>query len=160
MFFITGRRPVSVMALMDNLDVELDVIDAIIARMDNRALATLGSTGNLPVSDPGKLVMHVNCDRCWLDIDFITGAGRIRHADGTDEILPAFDAEERPAGCEQPENFYPLQAPAWNLADVITGKTSNGSSGEFAWRTIELLDAAYRSAAVNDPAICVDSLYS
>lgn len=159
LLFITGLKPVHVMALMNNLDVQLDVIDAITARLDNGALANIGSTGNLQVSDPGKMAIQINCDRGWLDIDFITGAGKIRHADGSDELLAALDGPDRPPGSEQSEEIYPLYAPANNLVEVITGQGCNGSPAEIGWRTVELLDAAYRSAAWNGQAVGIGSLY-
>lgn len=159
MHYITGLKPTSVIALMDNLGLKLDVIDAIVARMNNGALASIGSTGNLQVSDPGKFAIQVNCDLGWLDIDFITGAGRIRHADGSDESLPALDATERPPGCEQSEELYPVYAPVENLVEIVTGKGVNGSTAEVGWRAVELLDAAYRSAALNGQAVSIESLY-
>ena len=159
MHFITGLRPVQVMALMDNLDVSVDVIDAITVRMDNGALANIGSTGNLQVSDPGKFTMQVNCEHGWLDFDFTTGAGRVRRADGSDELFPVLDSDKPPVGCEQSELLYPLHAPANNLVDVITGQRPNESTGEVSWRTVELLDAAYRSASLNGQMVSVESLY-
>lgn len=159
MHFITNLKPVYVMALMDSLDVKLDVINAITSRMDNGALVNVGSTGNLQVSDPGKFTMQVNCERGWLDIDFTSGAGRIRRADGSDEMLPALDATAPPPGSEQSESLYPLYAPANNLVEVITAGCANESNGEVGWRTVELLEAAYRSASLNGQMVSVESLY-
>ena len=159
--FITGLRPVTVMSLMDSLDLDprIDVIDAITVRMDNGALANIGSVGNLQSGDPGKLGIQVNCDKGWLDIDFLTGVGRIRHADGSDEVLPDLESGEVAEGVNYGDAIYPLQATASNLVDVIVGKASNGSPGKIAWRTVELLDAAYRSAGNDGQAVSVDSLY-
>ena len=159
MHFITGLRPVTVMALMDNLDVRVDVINAVTARMDNGALANVGSTGNLQVDDPGTLRIQVNCDDGWLDIDFVSGTGSVRHADGSDEILSAPDPGELPPGSEFGEEVYPLYATASNLVDVVLGKAANGSPAEVGWRTVELLDAAYRSAAMDGSIVSVGSLY-
>ena len=159
MHFITGRRPASVMALMNNLDTRVDVIDAITARMDNGALANVGSTGNLQLNDPGKLAIQVNCDHGWLDLDFVTGAGKIRHADGSEEIWERLDTVERPSELEHTVELYPLYSTVNNLVDVITGKASNGSPGEYGWWTVELLDAAYRSAALNGQPVSIESLY-
>ena len=161
MHFITGLRPVSVMALMDSLDLDprLDVVDAMTVRMDNGALANVGSTGNLQGGDPGKLGIQVNCDNGWIDIDFLSGAGRIRHADGSDEILPVLESGEQAEGVEYGDVIYPLHSTASNLVDVIVGKAANGSPGEVAWRTVELLDAAYRSAANDGQTVSVESLY-
>ena len=47
MLHMTGLRPVSVLALMENLDTRVDVVDAMIAQMDNGALASVGSSGTL-----------------------------------------------------------------------------------------------------------------
>jgi predicted dehydrogenase len=157
--FITGLKPVQVLALMENLDVELDVIDSITVRMDNGALANIGSTGNLQVSDPGKFTVQVNCERGWIDFDFTTGAGKVRRADGSDELFPALDVTERPPGSETAEVLYPLYAPADNLVDVVTGTGANVSPGEVGWRTVELLDAAYRSASLNGQMVSIESLY-
>jgi predicted dehydrogenase len=159
MLFITGLRPARVAALMDQLDIGLDVVDAITARMDNGALATLGSTGNLQVCDPGKLSLQVNCDKGWLDFDFTTGSGKIRHADGSDEQLQVVVSNDVPPGSELPDELYPLYAPATNLVDVVLGTGANGSPGDVGWRTVELLDAAYRSASMNGRALNVESLY-
>ena len=52
MLHMTGLRPVSVLALMDNLDTRVDVVDAMIAQMDNGALANVGSTGTLHAGGP------------------------------------------------------------------------------------------------------------
>jgi predicted dehydrogenase len=157
--FITGLKPIQVAALMDNLDVALDVIDAFTVRMSNGALANIGSVGNLQVSDPGKLSLQVNCDHGWLDMDFITGAGRLRRADGTDELFPALDAAVPPVGSELSALLYPLYAPANNLVDVISNAGVNESNGEIGWRTVELLEAAYRSSESQGQIVSVQQLY-
>jgi predicted dehydrogenase len=157
--YITGLRPIQVMALMDNLEVSVDVIDAMTVRMDNGALANIGSTGNLQVSDPGKLIIQVNCDRGWLEFDFITGRGKVRRADGSEEHYPAFDLEEAPKGLEQSELIYPVSAPANNLVQVIVAGATNESPGEIGWHATELLEAAYRSAASDGQVVRISSLY-
>lgn len=157
--FITGLRPAEVFAWMHNLDVQVDVIDAIVARMDNGALASIGSTGNLQISDPGTLTIQVNCDHGWIDFNFMTGAGKIRHADGKETTLSALDTQPPPPGFEQGEQIYPMSAPAANLVNVINGTATNQSPGEIGWYAVELLDAAYRSAAADGKRVCVKSLY-
>jgi predicted dehydrogenase len=157
--YITGLKTVQVMALMNNLDVNVDVIDAMTVRMNNGALANIGSTGNLQVSDPGKLSIQVNCERGWLEFDFITGAGKVRRADGMEQHYPAFESADVPEGLEQSELVYPVYAPANNLVEVIAGKGVNESPGEIGWRATESMDAAYRSAALNGQAVQIKSLY-
>ena len=150
MHFITGLRPASVIALMNNLDVKVDVVDAMVVRLDNGALATVGSTGILNHDDPERLYIQVYCDHGSLDVDFTTGAGRIRHADGSKEVL-------EPAGSEA--EAYPMRATSINLVEVILGRAANGSPAEFGLHTVDVLDAAYRSAADNGRAVSVEELY-
>jgi predicted dehydrogenase len=157
--YITALRPIQVMALMNNLDIKLDVVDAMTVRMDNGALANIGSTGNLQVSDPGKLSIQVNGDRGWFEFDFVTGNGKVRRADGTDEHYPTLDSETASKGLEQSELIYPVSAPANNLVQVIVADGTNESPGEIGWRATELLDAAYRSAALNGQVVSISSLY-
>ncbi len=57
-----------------------------------------------------------------------------------------------------PDN-YPQSATAHNLVDVVLGHAPNGSPGEVGWRTVELLDAAYRSAQADGQGILIDDLY-
>ncbi len=159
MHFITGLRPVRVLALMNNLDARADVVDAITAQMDNGALANIGSTGNLQVSDGGLLPLHIACERGRLDIECVAGVMHVRHPDGTDEQFEPLLVEDTPDGADQPEESYPLRATATNLVDVIIGAQPNGSPAECGWHTVELLDAAYRSAAQNGQAVNVESLY-
>ena len=144
---------------MNNLDVRVDVIDAITAQMDNGALANIGSSGNLQISDDGLLPLHIDCERGRLNIECVAGVMHVRHPDGTDEQFEPLPAEHTPDGADQPEESYPLRATATNLVDVIMGTQTNGSPAECGWHTVELLDAAYRSAAQNGQAGNVESLY-
>jgi predicted dehydrogenase len=149
-FFMTGLKPVTVLALMNNLDVQVDVVDAMIVRMDNGALASVGSTGILRGGDPENLNIQIYCDNGWVCLEYAAGTGRIRHPDQSDEILPQL---------RRGDELYPAHMPATNLVQVIRGEAANGSPAEVGWRTVELLDAAYRSAARDGQAVSVDSLY-
>jgi predicted dehydrogenase len=150
LFFLTGLEPTTVLALMDKLDVQVDVVDAMIARLENGALASIGSTGTLRGGDPEKLIIQIHGDKGWLDIDFTAGVGKIYHPDRSEEILPPLLTADE---------IYPAHAPAHNLVEIILGRATNGSPPESGWRTVELLDAAYRSAASNGQAVTVESLY-
>jgi hypothetical protein len=74
----------------------------------------------------------------------------VRYGDGRQEALaPATDATPS----------YPRFAPADNLVDIILGRAENQSPAMIGWRTVELLDAAYRSAQADGQAIMVEDLY-
>ena len=47
-----------------------------------------------------------------------------------------------------------------NLVDVILNGAANGSPAEAGWRSVELLDAAYRSAQQDGAAVTIESLYT
>ena len=150
MFFITGLKPVQVSAMMDHMDVKVDVIDAMAVRMDNGALASVGSTGTIASGGTDQLETRVFCDKGWVDVDSLAGAMRICHADGSIEELPSLE------GAEQ---IYPMHMPSVNLVQVIRGEAENGSPPEVGWRTVEMLDAAYRSAQQQGQSVEVASLY-
>jgi len=158
MFFVSGLKPVSVIAQMDNLDVPVDVVDAIIVRMDNGALASVSSTGAVRGGN-GKLDIQIYCKNGWVDLDYIDCTGTIYHADGSQEKLtPNPDAGD--VNYRDLEGYiYPAHAPVHNLVEVILGQSPNRSPAETGRRTVELLDAAYRSAAMGGQAINVASLY-
>jgi predicted dehydrogenase len=156
MFYLTGLKPVSVMALMDNLDVRVDVVDAAIARLDNGALATVGSTGATHGGD-GKLDVQIYCEGGWVDLDYIAAAGKIYYADGrVEDVTPAPDT---PDLSYKEYYLYPAHLPARNFVDVVLGRAENQSPGEVGWRTVEFLEAAYRSAAAEGQSVAVASLY-
>ena len=158
MFFVSGLKPVSVIAQMDNLDVPVDVVDAFIVRTDQGALATVSSTGAVAGGD-GKLDIQIYCKEGWVDLDYIEGTGTIHHADGSVEELVA-DPDAGDVNYGDVEGYiYPAHAPSTNLVDIVHGRSASHSPAETGWRTVELLDAAYRSAAAGGQAIEVTSLY-
>jgi predicted dehydrogenase len=144
------------MALMDNLDVRVDVVDAMVVRLDNGALATVGSTGATS-GGAGKLDIQIYCEGGWVDLDYMAVTGTIYYADGrVEEVTPAPDT---PNLSYQGHDLYPAHLPVINLIELIRGRADNQSPGEIGWRTVELLEAAYRSAAQGGETVTVASLY-
>ena len=161
MFFLTGGRPAQVTAMMDQLDVAVDVADAISVRMDDGCLATVGSTGSITQGE-GKLDLQIYGTEGWIDLDYIEGTGSIYHADGTIEALacdPTTYAGQPGSDCPGAGASYPAHLPSVNLVDVILGRDINRSPGTWGWRSVELLDAAYRSAGRGGHPVTIDSLY-
>ena len=163
MFFLTDLKPIAVIAQMDNLDVRVDVVDAMIVRMDNGSLATVGSTGAVTVGE-GKLDIQIYCADGWVDLDYIAGTGRIYYGDGREEDLPpstdAIESDHPGSDSIGAAAAYSAHLPATNLAEFILGTADNRSPPEYGWRTVELLEAAYRSAEINGREVTVASLYS
>ena len=148
-FYLTGLVPARVTGLMANIDLPCDIVDAISVRMESGALASIGSTGIMRPGDDDHHETRVFCDAGWLDIDPLGGTLSIRHAD------QSFEQPDKLEG----DAIYPMRAPAQNLVQVALGTGANESPAEVGWRTVELLDAAYRSAAQDGAPVDVESLY-
>jgi predicted dehydrogenase len=146
MFFITGLRAQRVLALMANHGLPLDLVDVMTVVFEGGALGMVGGTGNSPTH---KIDLMVRCERGGLDLGVDTQTLTVYHADRTVETLGPLEADP---------NLR--MATAHNLVDVIQGAAANGSPAETGWRTVELLDAAYRSAARQGQAVTVAELYS
>ncbi len=131
-----------------------DVVNAIIARMDSGALASVGSTGAVH-GGSGKLTVQVYSNNGWVDLDYIAGTGVIHHADGSKETQAPGEAGLSQSGFPD----YPSRAPANHFVEVILGQSVNRSPGECGWRAVELLEAAYLSATRGGQAVSVASLY-
>ena len=164
MFFLTGLKPFSVIAVMDNMDVKVDVVDAMIVKMDNGALASVGSTGGV-VGGDGKLDIQIYCDDGYVDLDYIAATGTIYYRDGSaEDVSPDLDDFNRSVPADVSDSpgagaSYPAHLPAVNLIEVITQGAKNRSPVEFGWRTVEMLDAAYCSAALDGKEVLISSLY-
>ena len=118
--------------------------------MDNGALASVGSTGIMRPGDTDHHDTRIFCDEGWVGIDPLNGTLSIRHQD---------QSFETPEPLEGADAIYPMRAPAQNLVQVARGAGVNESPAEVGWRVVELLDAAYRSAALEGAPVDVVSLY-
>jgi predicted dehydrogenase len=147
MCFTTGLRPRRVLALMHNHGLAVDLVDAITVEFEGGALGTVGGTSN---ARPSKLDLQIYCAAGGVDIDMIAATAQIRGADGLREDVAPLHEHEQP---------YPSAAPVDNLVDVVLGRAPNGSPAEVGWRTVELLDAAYRSASAGGQAVLIEDLY-
>jgi predicted dehydrogenase len=137
--WITGLPAERVSAFMNHLDVDVDVVDALSARLNGGALAVLASTGHLNPGDDGQHTLDVYCSEGYLRLDLIAGTLRVNLPDGTLEQPAPLPAEER----------YPRFAPSNNLVDIILSGAENQAPGSLGCATVELIDAAYRSAATD-----------
>lgn len=149
MFYLApGLRAETVSAFMSNLDTKVDVADAFIARMNNGAVATIGSTGNVGQGDGGCVEVHLHGSKGRLLVDAISGLMYFRLHNGK---------EERIAPTNPP---YPGRVPSERFVDLILdGRRNEFPGATNGLYTVELLDAAYRSAAQEGVPVRVRSLY-
>lgn len=141
LMFITGLRASVVSSFMENYGLAVDLTDAISVRFEAQngtpVIGTLSSTGNIAVGDSGLLDVQIYCEHGRLALEEIASTLYVRYPDGREERLGPLPPEER----------YPSHAPANNLIDICLGRGVNGSPADVGVRVVELLDAAYRSAA-------------
>lgn len=137
--WLTDLRPLDVAAFMENFDVKVDLCDAISARFDGGAVGTLASTGGIPASQTAhqQLELRFYGSAAYALVDAMAGTCSVYYNDGSVEHFDATGADQR----------YPLEATSRHLVDLILDDwTVNQSPGEIGARTVELLEAAYRSA--------------
>jgi predicted dehydrogenase len=147
MFFVSQLRAWRVFGLMRNHGLPLDLVDSMTVEFEGGALGTVGGTGN---GIHRKLDLQIHCERGCIDMDMVADTTIVRYGDGRQEAL------DPPA---DPMAAYPRFAPANNLVDVVLGRAENQSPPQVGWRTVELLDAAYRSAQADGRAVAIAELY-
>ena len=138
MFLLTGLRAQSAFAFMSGPGSQVDLYDAIAAKFTSGAIATVSGASNVPVDRPFHVDIRIFGSEGMLLLDCERARLELRRHDGqhrVEELAPDAGGYE----CDGPPN---------NFIDLIKGQsTINWSSGEVAMRSVELLDAAYRSAA-------------
>lgn len=137
----TGRRVEEVTAYMANRDLAVDLVDAVAYRLDNGALGTMAATGSLRPQQPQQQEFRYYGTEGFVLQDLLGGTLEAQYNDGTSETLDPLAADE----------VYPATATARGLADLIAGRGENLAPAEPAARTVEFLEAAYRSARTGRP---------
>ena len=145
--YVTDLRAQRVQALMHKHGLPVDLVDAMTIALDGGALATFGGSGN---AHGGRFELQVHCERGSLALDVLKGTLEVHGEDGPLAAPPL-----PPTEADTPE----IWATGRNLVDVIRGRAANGAPGEIGWRAVEILDAAYRSAAQDGTPVTVASLY-
>ena len=152
LFYVTGLQAEQVSCFMENWDVAVDVVDAISVRFRSAdgqaAIGAISSSGNLAKGDGGRLDLGIYCENGYVHLDPVRGTLTVRPHTGPEREFGPTPAEER----------YPRFATGGNLVDVILGRAENGAPATLGARVVELLEAAYRSAAAGGQPIRVADL--
>jgi predicted dehydrogenase len=138
--WLTGLRAEAVSALMSASGSQVDLYDAMWVRFAGGAIGTVSGAGTAPPTGAAQYQVDLRLfgSEGMLLLDLERARLELRRHDGTaDHVKLAPDA-----------GHYACDGPPHNFIDLILGKTtSNHAPGEAAMRSVELLDAAYRSAA-------------
>lgn len=135
--WLTQLQPTSVFAYMNNLDVAVDVVDAMVIRFASGALATVTANGLLPPGVTARQV-QIQGDKGILSTDSISGS-----------LYVFTDGEEGPRkmGAPTPIGQDARTAVPVNYVRAILGEETLYVGTEVAINEARILDAAYRSAA-------------
>ncbi len=150
MFYLAaGLRAETVCAFMGKLDTQVDVVDAFAVRMNNGAVATVGSSGNIAPGDAGLVEVHLHGSKGRILTDAISGLMVMRLHSGKEERI------------EPTHPAYPGSEPSRRFIEIIADGAENFFPGkDNGLYTVELLDAAYVSAAQEGMPVKVSSLYA
>jgi predicted dehydrogenase len=137
LFYLTPFRAEAVFALMSNSGAAVEINDAITVRFSNGAIGTVSGTAAVPDNQKYQVDLRLFGRDGMLLLDVERERLELRHRSGPDVVV------EVPPG----QGDYSCDGPPNRFVDLILGRTStNNSDGEVAARSVELLDAAYRSA--------------
>jgi predicted dehydrogenase len=116
----------------------VELYDAITVQFEGGAIGTVSGAGTVPIDRGFQVDIRLFGSEGMLLLDIERARMEIRRHDGRHFAMDlAPDA-----------GAYSCDGPPNNFADLILGKTTvNWAPGEAAMRSVELLDAAYRSAA-------------
>jgi predicted dehydrogenase len=138
LFWLTGLRAQEVYAQMSAPGARVDLYDAMSVRFADGALGTVSGAGSVPEGGTFQLDIRIFGDQGMLLLDVERERAEVRRHDGKVVNVPVAHGEGAYT-CEGPPNQF--------VDLMILGKTDrNDAPGEVAARSVELLDAAYRSA--------------
>jgi len=138
LFWLTDLVPHSVFAFMTGPSGGVELYDAIAARFQSGAIGTFSGAGTVP--EPAaryQVDLRVFGSDGMLCLDCERARLHIRRNDG--------DHFTAPVGPN--DGAYSCDGPPHNFVDLVSGKTDiNAAPATAAMRSVQLLDAAYRSA--------------
>ncbi len=138
MFWLSDLQPTSVFSLMTAPGSKVDIYDAITVRFANGANGTVSGAGSVPHKCRSHVDIRLFGPEGMLLVDFERERMELRR----------YDCSHVVAEVEPDSGSYDGAGPPHNFVDLILGKNAeNLSPGWAGMRTIELLDAAYRSSA-------------
>lgn len=138
MFWLTGLQAQSVHAFMSGPGAEVELYDAASVRFAGGAIGTVSGAGAVPMDQGFQLDVRVFGSEGMLLLDCERARLEARRHDGQHRVVDV----EPGAGA------YACDGPPNNFVDLVRGLTQdNWAPGTAAMRSVELLDAAYRSAS-------------
>lgn len=139
LFFLAGPelRAGEVFAMMSSPNARVDIYDALSVRFANGAIGSLGGTARVPADRTFQVEVRLFGREGIALVDVERERAEIQRFDGRKEVLTI------PAGA----GAYECVEPVNRFIELVKGQpVANNSDADVALRTVEVLDAAYRSA--------------
>lgn len=136
LFWLTGLRAQEVTARMTAPNSQVDLYDAATVLFENGAIGTISGAGTVPGGLKYQVDLRVFGDEGALFVDVERERVELQRHDGDSHVLSIPDGEGA-YSCEGPPNRF---------VELIQGRGVNDSPGDVGARTVELIDAMFRSA--------------
>lgn len=145
MFWLTGLRAQEVACRMTRPNAQVDLYNAASVTFTNGALGAISGAATLPDGSKFQVDVRIFGDEGVLLVDVERERVELRRHDGRilDLKIPAN------AGA------YDCDTPPVRFVQLVQGQGSNDSPGEVAARSVELIDAMFRSAAEGGRPVAV-----
>ena len=137
--WLTGLQPVSAFAYMNNVDLDIDVVDAMTVRFRGGALATLSANGLLPPGIGASQIL-IQGNKGILSLDSMSRAAHI-WLEGDEAPRKLELSDYRRSRARVPQNFV----------RAILGEEDLYVETDVAINEVRILDAAYCSVATGQP---------
>lgn len=138
MLWLTGLRAKTVFANFNHAGSRVDMYDSFSVQFEDGAVGTVSGAATLPAGTPGTFQLDVRVfgEKGALVVDIARNHVSLHLHDGRHETVPLAPGD----------GAYQCDGPPHEFIDLILGLTkTNHSPGDVAVRSVELLDAAYRS---------------
>ncbi len=143
LFWLTNLRAAEVSARTAAPSSGVDLYDAATVTFDQGAIGVISGAATLPDDDKFQIDLRIFGSEGALLLDVERERLEVRRHDGRHRHVDV------PAGA----GAYRCEVPPLRFVELIQGRGGNNSPGEVAARSVELIDAMYRSAARNgEPA--------
>jgi len=137
LFWLTELEPLEVNAIMSSPDSKVELYDAVTVRFRGGAIGTISGAATVPPDKGFQLDQRIFGSEGVMILDFDRARLEVQRHDG-EHYSMQLSSDAGAYTCEGPPN---------NFTDLIAQNTSeNLAPGWAAARSVQLLDAAYRSS--------------